>query len=80
MHVRGVIAAVARSVAGRRGPAPLVIVESTLTPGTTAGMLVPACEALGVAVDEVLLLALAPRRDWLGRPNIIWDCRRGRST
>ncbi|TMJ93461.1 MAG: hypothetical protein E6G67_12350 [Actinobacteria bacterium] len=70
VHVRGVIAAVARSVAGRRGPAPLVIVESTLTPGTTAGMLVPACEALGVAVDEVLLLALAPRRDWLVAPEL----------
>lgn len=43
---------------------PLVIVESTLTPGTTQKHLIPAFERVGFRVGTDLLLAIAPRRDW----------------
>lgn len=70
LHVKGVVDFVARSIVASRSPAPLVVIESTLTPGTTGRTLVPACEKRGISVDEKLLLALAPRRDWLVAPGV----------
>ncbi|BBC31842.1 hypothetical protein SGFS_031360 [Streptomyces graminofaciens] len=48
----------------RSGPPPLVIIESTLTPGTVAQLLLPQAIDAGLIPDQDLLLALAPRRDW----------------
>lgn len=43
---------------------PLVIIESTLTPGTTDKIVVPLLESKGKRVGKDLLLGVAPRRDW----------------
>ncbi|MFF4715123.1 UDP binding domain-containing protein [Streptomyces eurythermus] len=48
----------------RTARAPLVIIESTLTPGTVQRLLLPLLHDRGLVPDEDLLLALAPRRDW----------------
>lgn len=45
-------------------PPPLVIIESTLTPGTVEHVLLPLLAAAGLRADVDLLIALAPRRDW----------------
>ncbi|WP_328923227.1 hypothetical protein OG429_40050 [Streptomyces sp. NBC_00190] len=47
-----------------RGRCPIVIVESTLTPGTTGQLIVPILRLHGLEVGRDLGLALAPRRDW----------------
>lgn len=47
-----------------RGRQPLVIIESTLTPGTTETVVLPLLAEHGLAVGQHLLLGLAPRRDW----------------
>ncbi|MBI5597128.1 MAG: nucleotide sugar dehydrogenase [Elusimicrobia bacterium] len=43
---------------------PLVIIESTLTPGTTDKVVVPILKAAGKVIGRDLLLGVAPRRDW----------------
>lgn len=43
---------------------PLVIIESTLTPGTADRIVLPMLEANGKRVGKDLLLGIAPRRDW----------------
>ncbi|MGW4694789.1 UDP binding domain-containing protein [Kitasatospora cineracea] len=43
---------------------PLVVIESTLTPGTVERLLLPVITEHGLVPDVDLLLALAPRRDW----------------
>ncbi|GAA3379457.1 nucleotide sugar dehydrogenase [Streptomyces sannanensis] len=43
---------------------PLVVIESTLTPGTVERLLLPLITEAGLIPDVDLLLALAPRRDW----------------
>jgi len=43
---------------------PLVIVESTLTPGTTENVIIPEFEAAGKRIGKDILLGVAPRRDW----------------
>ena len=43
---------------------PLVIVESTLTPGTTDAKIVPLFEKAGIKIGTDILLGIAPRRDW----------------
>lgn len=45
-------------------PPPLVVIESTLTPGTVDDILLPLLSGRGVEPDRDLLIALAPRRDW----------------
>lgn len=50
---------------GRLPRGTLVVVESTLAPGTTSRCLIPLIEAAGLLPDEDVLLVLAPRRDWL---------------
>ncbi|MEU6312348.1 UDP binding domain-containing protein [Streptomyces sp. NPDC047014] len=57
-------AIVADTAARRPDRPPLVIVESTLTPGTVEELLLPIIASAGLAPDTDLLLALAPRRDW----------------
>ncbi len=47
-----------------RGTCPLVIIESTLTPGTTDELLLPILAEHGLKVGRDLLVGLAPRRDW----------------
>ncbi|MEV6394689.1 UDP binding domain-containing protein [Streptomyces sp. NPDC051907] len=60
-----VFAAIAGAAAARQsGRPPLVVVESTLTPGTVENLLLPVIAAAGLVPDADLLLALAPRRDW----------------
>jgi len=66
--VEDAVAAIAGAAATRGGSPPLVVIESTLTPGTTDRRLVPLCERQGAPVEERLLLAIAPRRDWLVGP------------
>lgn len=48
----------------RTGTPPLVIIESTLTPGTVEQLLLPQALEAGLVPGRDLLLALAPRRDW----------------
>ncbi|MBI2362399.1 MAG: hypothetical protein HYV15_03330, partial [Elusimicrobia bacterium] len=43
---------------------PLVVIESTLTPGTTDKVVVPILKAAGKTIGKDLLLGVAPRRDW----------------
>ena len=50
--------------AGNFDQAPVVIIESTLTPGTTDKFVIPLFEAAGLTVGEDVLLGCAPRRDW----------------
>ncbi|MER6632537.1 UDP binding domain-containing protein [Streptomyces sp. NPDC000987] len=45
-------------------PPPLVVIESTLTPGTVDDILLPLLSGRGLQPDRDLLIALAPRRDW----------------
>lgn len=42
----------------------LVIIESTLTPGTTETVVIPIFESHGKQVGRDVLLGVAPRRDW----------------
>ncbi|HEU0020308.1 MAG TPA: hypothetical protein VFR55_01345, partial [Dehalococcoidia bacterium] len=43
---------------------PLIIIESTLTPGTTDHFVIPRFQAAGLAVGKDVLIGCAPRRDW----------------
>ena len=43
---------------------PLVIIESTLTPGTADKVVLPMLKASGKKLGKDLLLGIAPRRDW----------------
>jgi len=43
---------------------PLIIIESTLTPGTTESVVIPFLERHGKVVGQDILLGVAPRRDW----------------
>jgi nucleotide sugar dehydrogenase len=47
-----------------RGQCPLLIVESTMTPGATDNVIMPILRAFGLEVGRHLGLAIAPRRDW----------------
>lgn len=57
---------IANAVAQGRltGRCPLVVVESTLTPGTTESVLLPLFRQRGLELGVDLLIGLAPRRDW----------------
>jgi nucleotide sugar dehydrogenase len=46
----------------------LVVIESTLVPGTIDELVVPLLESSGLTVGRDLLLGCAPRRDWFGKP------------
>ena len=46
------------------GVPPLVIVESTLTPGTMDAHVIPALKKSGLEVGTDILVGCAPRRDW----------------
>jgi nucleotide sugar dehydrogenase len=43
---------------------PLVIIESTLTPGRTDRTVIPILEEAGLEAGKDILLGVAPRRDW----------------
>lgn len=43
---------------------PLVIIESTLTPGRSNQIVIPILEEAGLKVGKDILLGVAPRRDW----------------
>jgi nucleotide sugar dehydrogenase len=64
-----VLGSIAASVADGRDPPVVVVIESTVTPGTTEDVLLPLCEANGAVAGEDILLVLAPRRDWLVAPS-----------
>jgi nucleotide sugar dehydrogenase len=53
--------------AGHREP-PLVIVESTLTPGRSDKVVLPLLQKEGVRVGKDILYGVAPRRDWFVSP------------
>jgi len=48
---------------------PLVIIESTLTPTTVDGIIIPSFEKNGLKVGRDILLGVAPRRDWFTSPD-----------
>jgi len=50
------------------GEPPLVIIESTLTPGRTDNVVIPIFEKAGLKVGKDILLGVAPRRDWFISP------------
>jgi nucleotide sugar dehydrogenase len=62
-----VIAKIATAV-NKRDEAPLVIIESTLTPNKTDDVVVPIFEKKGIQVGKDVLLGVAPRRDWFISP------------
>ena len=43
---------------------PLIIIESTLTPGRSDQIIIPLLEKAGLKVGKDILLGVAPRRDW----------------
>ena len=47
---------------------PLVIVESTLTPGRSDSVVLPIFEKAGIKVGRDILYSVAPRRDWFVSP------------
>lgn len=61
-----VIEAIADAVSGGdlAGMRPLLLIESTLTPGTTTEVVIPLLAERGLVIGHQLLLGLAPRRDW----------------
>ena len=65
LDVRGKLACLLRE---RRQPAPLVILESTVPPGTLDRHVVPFFESAGITTGRDVLLGCAPRRDWFGTP------------
>lgn len=62
--VRDVIDKLACAVTTKSDYCPLVIVESTLTPGTTEQVIIPCLDSHGIQLDKDLMLCLSPRRDW----------------
>lgn len=48
---------------------PLIVFESTLTPGTAERVVMPILTNAGLEIDEDVLLAVAPRRDWFSGPD-----------
>lgn len=48
---------------------PLVIVESTLTPGRTDEIIIPIFEKAGLKMSKGIFLGVAPRRDWFISPD-----------
>lgn len=47
---------------------PLVIIESTLTPGRTDEIIIPIFQKAGLRVGQDILVGVAPRRDWFISP------------
>lgn len=47
---------------------PLVIIESTLAPGTTDKLVIPTFRRNGLRVGKDILVGIAPRRDWFISP------------
>jgi len=62
--LENVIAKLTELKVGSRPVPPLVIIESTLTPGTTDEKVVPMFRDAGIEVGTDILLGIAPRRDW----------------
>lgn len=63
-----VIKKIARLKEVKRKEPPLVIVESTLTPGRSDNIVIPLLEKEGINVGKDLLYGVAPRRDWFVSP------------
>jgi nucleotide sugar dehydrogenase len=59
---------VARLKDVKRKEPPLVIVESTLTPGRSDKIVIPLLEKEGIRVGKDILYGVAPRRDWFVSP------------
>jgi UDP-N-acetyl-D-mannosaminuronic acid dehydrogenase len=51
-----------------RKEAPLVIIESTLTPNRTNEVVIPLLKAKGLKIGEDIHVGVAPRRDWFISP------------
>jgi nucleotide sugar dehydrogenase len=67
----GALADVINKISGnvpRSGDAPLVIIESTLTPNKTDRLVIPTIEKNGLTVGKDVSLGVAPRRDWFISP------------
>lgn len=67
-----VVSRLAEFIAGSRNDAarpPLIIVESTLTPGTVDKRILPVFAEWRLEVGRDLLLGVAPRRDWFVAPD-----------
>lgn len=57
------------TIAADREEPILVVVESTLTPGTSEDVIVPIIEESDLTLGEDLLFGVAPRRDWFISPD-----------
>jgi nucleotide sugar dehydrogenase len=64
-----VCAKIATSPSMRSKDPPLIIVESTLSPGTLDQAVIPLFEEKGIRVGQDLLLGCSPRRDWFATPD-----------
>lgn len=63
-HLVDVITKLAGAKQASEERPPLIIIESTLTPGTTDTVIIPILEAHGKKIGRDILLGVAPRRDW----------------
>ncbi len=52
----------------RKGDPPLIIVESTLTPGRSDKIILPILKEAGISVGKDIMFGVAPRRDWFVSP------------
>jgi nucleotide sugar dehydrogenase len=57
-----------KNVAAGSDSPPLIIVESTLTPGRSDSVVLPIFEKAGVSIGKDILYGVAPRRDWFVSP------------
>ena len=62
--LRDVVSRIANAIKHNSTYRPLVIVESTLTPGTTDDIIIPIFKEHGITIGQDILLGIAPRRDW----------------
>jgi nucleotide sugar dehydrogenase len=51
---------------GVNGYAPVVIIESTMTPGTATNIVIAAFERYGLKIGQDVFVGISPRRDWFG--------------
>lgn len=63
-YLEDVITKIAKAEVKKDQLKPLVIIESTLTPGTTDKVIMPIFNKYGKTIGKDILLGIAPRRDW----------------
>jgi len=63
-YLKDVLTKIAEVRKSKRETPPLVIIESTLTPGISEKVVLPTLRKNGIRIGKDLLVGVAPRRDW----------------